>query len=157
MFQMFNSQKENLQTYLLINTESNKRTVYWIGENNQLLSRDFSEFVVSSGDSACNSYSDVNNKVINPNKASSFVDINSDCIPDLILETVQTSDQTNFLEFYLFRPSSQKFCLVSVEAIPQNYLMASFGDLSIPSLSRQRRHKRALPHQTRLQGRHFPQ
>lgn len=134
-FQMFNNAKSMVRTHLLINSKSGTRKVFWMDDGAIINSRDFSDYVADSklpGASNCQEYSQVSNeKILHPDKASSFLDINGDCAPDLVLQTINKNPtEKDYLEIYLYLTKQQKFCLISIESVNNTYAMATFADLS---------------------------
>jgi hypothetical protein len=135
-FQTFNNAKSFIRTHLLINTKSGTRMVYWMEDSSTIKSKDFSTFVADDqmpGASRCQNYSQVGTeKILHPDKASSFLDINGDCAPDFVLQSMsKTSNQKDYLEIYLYMTEIKKFCLVAIESVNSTYSMATFADLSI--------------------------
>lgn len=130
MFQKFNEDTQSLQSFLLIQSEKDKREVYFINKDGDLTHKNFNEYMYKGSNPKCMNSVQVNTQVMSNVKGSSAVDINNDCIPDLVLETVDTSasDNKNYLEFYL--ATNEGYCLVDNRNIKDDYLMASFSDLS---------------------------
>jgi hypothetical protein len=58
---------------------------------------------------------------------SSFVDMNADCRPDILLQSLGDNHQ-RVQEFYLY--SNEGFCLVSKQFMPSNWTMPSFFDMN---------------------------
>jgi hypothetical protein len=136
--------------------------VYWMEDNSSIKNRDFGDFVADSrlpGANACQDYSQVSpEKILHPDKASSFLDINGDCAPDFVLQTVnKIPTNKDYLEIYLYMTAIKKFCLVAIEPVSNTYAMASFADLSNRCSSRQQRFQRLDSHQLRPPRRHLPQ
>lgn len=134
---MFNDAKSMVRTYLLISAKSGTRMVFWMEEGSTIKSRDFGDFVADSklpGASRCEDYSQVSTeKILHPDKASSFLDVNGDCAPDLVLQTINKNPtEKDYLEIYLYLTGVQKFCLVAIEPVNNTYAMATFADLSRP-------------------------
>jgi hypothetical protein len=135
VFQTFNEDKSMIRTHLLVNTKSGSRKVFWMEDSSTIKNREFADFVADSklpGAAACQDYSQVSNeKILHPDKASSFLDINGDCAPDFVLQTInKTPTDKDYLEIYLYMTSIKKFCLVAIEPVNNTYAMASFADLS---------------------------
>lgn len=128
VFQMFNDARQALQSYLVVQTANDKRSVYYMSEHGSLESRDFDSFMVKSGNPRCLGQDQVSAQMMSDTKASSFIDVNGDCIPDLVIESVDRFNGRSYLEFYLH--TDQGFCLVSNQALRKEYLMASFADLN---------------------------
>lgn len=128
MFQQFNEDKNELQTFILMQVEKDKRLVYFLDSNGNLQSKNFVDMMYTGSSTACQNADQIKLKYLSNTKASSTIDINGDCIPDLILETVDFSNNKNILEIYL--ATTQGYCLVSLQALDDDYLMASFADLS---------------------------
>jgi hypothetical protein len=127
IFQQFNDENNNLRTYVLLQVSQGTRTVYyynvgtsaWVGAG-------FNTFVADPKvGNGCNEYSQVSTHMISNMKASSFVDLNSDCRPDLVLES--NDGDKPYLEFYL--ASDNGFCLVSIQPLNADFHMASFFDV----------------------------
>ena len=135
MFQQFNEDKNELQTFILMQTEKDKRLVYYIDSNGNLQNKNFNDMLYKGSSTACQNSDQIKLKYLSNTKASSTIDINGDCIPDLILESVDFSNNKNNLEIYL--STSSGYCLVSLQALDDDYLMASFADLSKLFLIRQ--------------------
>ena len=136
MFQEFNDQRQELQSFLILQTERDKRTVFFLNpENKNVESKSFNDLMYKGSQPACQNSEQIRMKYLNNAKASSTIDINGDCIPDLILETLDagTNDKPN-LEIYLATPNG--FCLVAIQALDDDYLMASFADFSSGTLPR---------------------
>lgn len=116
----------------MIQVEAKKRRVYSINASGNLESFDFSGLGHTGGDPKCQAFSQVDTQTLSDQKASSSIDINGDCIPDFILESVQTDSTTgkatHWLEFY--SATSTGYCLIQNVQINDNFLMASFADLS---------------------------
>jgi hypothetical protein len=128
MFQRFNDDTQSLQNYLLVQDTNSKRMVYFMGSDQNLQSKDFSDYMIKSSNPKCMSLDQTNTQVLSNTKGSSTIDINGDCSPDLVLETVDTSSgNKNYLEFYI--STTAGYCLVDNRYIKDDYLMASFSDL----------------------------
>lgn len=129
MFQQFNDARQELQSYILLQTEAEKRMVYFMNSAGNVESKDFNDMLYKGSLNACQTSAQIKMKYLNNAKASSTVDVNGDCIPDLILESndAGSSDKPN-LEIYF--STSSGFCLVAVQALEDDFLMASFGDFS---------------------------
>lgn len=128
MFQKFNEDKNELQTFILMQTEKDKRLVYFLDSNGNMQSQNFNDMFYKGSSTSCQNSDQIKLKYLSNTKASSTIDINGDCIPDLILESVDFSNNKNILEIYL--STSSGYCLVSLQALDDEYLMASFADLS---------------------------
>lgn len=142
MFQQFNDARQELQTFIILQTERDKRVVFYINpDNKNVENKSFTEFMYKGSQSACQNSDQTRMKYLNNLKASSTIDINGDCIPDLILETLDAgSNDKPYLEIYLSTPNG--FCLVALQALDDDYLMASFADFSKDKLPRQGWYKR---------------
>ena len=126
MFQKFNSQRQLLQGYLLVQASEKQRLVFTMSDKGTLDSQDFSNFMQSGTDSRCQNLTSTDDKILSNDKGSSVIDFNGDCKPDLVLETV--GGTTSYLEFYITTDTG--FCLIEQKSIPGDTLMASFGDIS---------------------------
>jgi hypothetical protein len=127
MFQQFNEKRQELQTYIILQTEDKKREVFWIDDNKNIVRKEFSELFYKGSNPACQTPDQVKFRILSNDKASSTIDINGDCIPDLVLESVESDTQTKYLEFYL--ATSTGYCLLSINSLSSEYLMATFADI----------------------------
>lgn len=129
VFQQFNEDNDSLRTYFLLQgqDENNPRQVFYFDSgSNSFKGASFNNFMADTKlSTACMSLDQVKFHQISQKKASSFVDLNSDCRPDLVLES--TEGNTSYLEFYL--SSDNGFCLVSIQPLTADYHMASFFDV----------------------------
>lgn len=127
MFQQFNEKRQELQTYVILQTEQYKREVFWVGDSKNIERKDFTELFYKGSNSACQNADLVKVNLLSNTRASSTVDINGDCIPDFVLESEDSSNQKKVLEFYL--ATTTGFCLVSVQTLDADYMMATFADI----------------------------
>jgi hypothetical protein len=140
MFQQFNEKRQELETFIILQTEADKREVFWIGDSKNIERKDFTEIMVQSTNGACQSSDLVKLNTLSNTRASSTVDINGDCVPDLVLESEDPSNpDKKILEFYY--ATTTGFCLISVRSLDGDYLMATFADIGILELFRQQRLK----------------
>lgn len=129
LFQKFDKEIQMLQTYMLVQVSATERKVYFLPKGGkELKEKPFSDFVTESGN--CQSLDQIPTNTISESKASSSVDINGDCIPDLIIESEEISGKTkkSFLEIFLATP--QGFCFIKLTTLGEDYLMSSFADLN---------------------------
>lgn len=126
MFQMFNSNNQMLQTYFLMQMSPGNRYVYSL-QASKFVSVDFKTLLVNQGNSKppCQDYATVNSYTMSNTKASSFVDLNGDCMPDMVIESV--SSGKNYLEFYIYTQNG--FCHLDKVMVTSS-LMATFADVS---------------------------
>lgn len=130
MFQQFNEKRQELETFIILQTQADKREVFWIGDSKNVERKDFNEILVQSTNGACGNSDSVKFNTLSNTKASSTVDINGDCVPDLVLESDDPSiTNKKTLEFYY--ATTTGFCLVSVKYLDDDYLMATFADIGI--------------------------
>lgn len=128
MFQRFNEDTQSLQTFLLVQAEKDKRLVYSISSAGNLENKEFSSYMYKGSDPKCNPLDQTNTQILSNTKGSSAIDINGDCVPDLVLETVDTSSgNKHYLEFYI--ATKDGYCLVDNRNIKDDLLMASFTDI----------------------------
>ncbi len=128
VFQKFNTNKEQLQSYLMVQATDSMRVVYWVNENGGMDSIDFATMIAKSTNAKCNDYGQTNTFVLSNDRGSTFLDINGDCQPDLVIESTDRTNSNRYIEFYMY--TADGFCLVDSKNIGKNYLMASFADLS---------------------------
>lgn len=136
MFQRFNDNvdKQELQTFILLQADKDTRKVYYYNDAKNIESKSFTDFMYKGSSSMCQDSDQIKMKTLSNTKASSTVDINGDCMPDLILETIDESNSKAILEFYY--ATKDGLCLVAVQALNDDYLMASFADFSNPISTR---------------------
>jgi hypothetical protein len=133
MLQRFNDDTQSLQTYLLVQDSKNNRKMYYVEKDGEIKSKDFGDFMYKGSNPKCMSLSQTSTQEFSNTKGSSSIDINGDCIPDLILETVDTSSgNKHYLEFYI--ATNEGYCLVDNRNIKDDYLMASFSDIGKTSV-----------------------
>lgn len=127
VFQQFNEQKNSLRTYFILQQSADVRNYYFYNPvSSSYESSIFSTMVVDrSFNAGCNSYDQIKGKLLSTARASSFVDLNNDCRPDLVLESDENGKQ--YLEFYLSTDSG--FCLVSIQPLNGAFHMASIFDV----------------------------
>jgi hypothetical protein len=127
IFQQFSDENNNLRTYVLLQVNQGTRTVYYYNLGTTAwVAAGFNTFVADPKvGTGCNDYAQVSTHMISNKKASSFVDLNSDCRPDLVLES--NDGDKPYLEFYL--ASDNGFCLVSIQPLNADFHMASFFDV----------------------------
>ena len=89
--------------------------------------RPFSELLNTKDTKNCKSQSTVDGFTLNPYLGSNFIDMNADCRPDLLLNSVGDGAQKQ-QEIYLY--TNDGFCLVNVEPMPPSITMPSFLDLN---------------------------
>ena len=128
MFQKFDDDKQALKTYLLMQTDVKNRMVYSVASNGNIEKSSFNDMLYKGSSTACQNYAQVELKYLSKSKASSTIDINGDCIPDLVLESTDSSNSKSVLEIYLSTPTG--FCLVDIRTLEDDFLMASFADIS---------------------------
>lgn len=138
MFQRFNEGTQSLQNFLLIQDSKDNRKVYFMNSDQSIQNKDFSDYMFKGSNPKCNSLSQTSTQILSNTKGSTTIDINGDCVPDLVLETIDTSaGNKHYLEFYI--STQDGYCLIDNRNIKDDYLMASFSDLGNPLLIRQRR------------------
>lgn len=127
VFQQFNEQTNNLRTYFILQQTADVRTYYFYNPSTSSYSSElFSTMVVDrTFNTGCNSFDQIKGKLLSTSRASSFVDLNNDCRPDLVLESDENGKQ--YLEFYLSTDSG--FCLVAIQPLNGNFHMASVFDV----------------------------
>lgn len=128
IFQKFNTNRQALQTFLMVQATDSMRVVYTVSDSGNLDSVDFSTMVRKGGSGKCNDYSQTSTFILSDDKGSSTLDINGDCQPDLVLESTDRTTNNRYMEFYMH--TADGFCLVETKKIGADYLMASFADLS---------------------------
>jgi len=132
VFTMYDNNKNSAvyTTYLLVqgNTD-NVRACYYIdrNDNNKMTHRPFSELLNTKDTTHCLSQSNVDGFTLNPYLGSSFVDMNADCRPDLLFNSLGDGAQKQ-QEIYLY--TNDGFCLVNVQSMPSQITMPSFLDLN---------------------------
>jgi hypothetical protein len=131
MFQTFNDQTKQLQTFFILQTSSSERLVFYMDGSKNLGTMPFTNLLVT-GNSNCLNYQDnvVNSQnQLDSRRGSHFIDINGDCQPDLILQTLD-KNENQYMEFY-YAVGTTGFCLVQSKLIDnQNFSMAAFADMN---------------------------
>jgi hypothetical protein len=113
--------KHNLTSYWLVMNEG-KRTVLFFNDTDQKMkTQEFGEFFDTSNPTKKDEEDNVptfNDKATLPKGgAFYFVDLNYDCRADIVLETIDTSTSTKYLEFYYFTGGNKPFNLIKQAVI----------------------------------------
>lgn len=131
IFQIFDNQRNVLVPYLVVQKAT--RFVYTVSSNGIVSEQPFDQFSVANA--GCLEYSQVSSRglALAETKGGSVADLNGDCIPDLVFESVDKSGNS-FLEFYYYQQAGNGllagFCLVGITPIGPNNLSATFVDLN---------------------------
>lgn len=130
-FQLFSDDIQLLKTYILAQKDATTKKVYSIvkeGNDYKPLEEDFLEKYVINNKEGCMEYNGA--RTLSSTHGGSFIDLNMDCRPDLVLETNESGKRV--VEIYYYRDNG--FCLVDANTFVEDNIMdstsISFTDLA---------------------------
>ena len=132
-FQLFDDDLKKLKTYLLVQTAATKQVVSLqkTEAGPKVVTETFSSFI--SGETGCQQPPAESVSKLSKTHGSLFLDVNMDCKPDLLLETINGEDR--ILDIYLFTDKG-KFCLteqITLTGAGNNQLYSSVSSLDVAS------------------------
>lgn len=117
-------------TYLLIDDGQGERFLYFNDFANTA-TKGFKKIkfteILNQQNPKCLQSTQTQDKFMDPQASSSYIDMNADCRPDLLLITLNATNQ-RFHEYYLL--TDHGFCLINVKSVSQEFSMPSFQDLN---------------------------
>ena len=66
--------------------------------------------------------------LLDPERGSSFLDLNADCRPDMLLISINEKSTKRYFETYLY--TDYGYCLIDVSEVPLTFSMPSFMDIN---------------------------
>ena len=135
VIQLYDPDIRSLRTHVIIQeTFKERRLIHFENHNTSpkpaLISRNFTDFLVPANSSyadKCMDFKKVKWNRMSKENAGAFIDLNTDCRADLVVETIGTRG-TRCHEIYLF--TDEGFCLVDVNTVPWGFSNAIFFDVS---------------------------
>jgi len=116
-----------LRTYILFQADSTERKVVtWDKESLKTVS--FKDLLNTGA--GCSDFKDAESSIMSSIHSHSFVDVNMDCRPDIMLET--TGDGKRYIEaFITFGEDTDKpFCYVGRSEVPDQTSHLTFADIT---------------------------
>jgi hypothetical protein len=138
-FQLFDRSKDDdsleVKNYWLITLKSQRKIITYNEDSKNMELKDFSEYFNTTpqdkSDSKDNSTDPdwLKDNYFLGGGSFHFVDLNLDCRADIILETLDKSTTTRYLEFYFFQDSKQPFQFIKRVSIDPQYTSPRLFDL----------------------------
>lgn len=115
---------QNYTSYMLIDDITHKRSLYYAQKGDKAFKSISFDKILATDNVKCKGNGDTQGLSIDAQIGSTFIDLNADCRPDLLLVSEKAGER--YHEYYIFTDSG--FCLTEVAKISKDFTMPSFLD-----------------------------
>lgn len=144
-FQIFSNKIQRLKTYVLAQKDSTTKSVYSVNKEGKVEENDFLKTFVIDNKDGCQKYNSA--RTLSSTHGGSFIDLNMDCRPDLVLETNEAGKR--IVEIYYYRDAG--FCLVDSNTFNDDNIMDS-SSISFTDIARKGSNDAVIVRQKNLDG-----